>query len=79
MAKLSEVLAREEIMVHQRSRISWLKEGDRNTEFFQAKASARTRTNRIKVLKYETGREFSDQDNLKRLAREFYQNLFAAQ
>ena len=60
MAKLSEVLAREEIMECQCSRISWLKEGDRNTEFFQAKARARTRTNRIKVLKDETGREFSD-------------------
>ena len=38
VATLSDVLAREETMERQRSCISWLREGDRNTEFFQAKA-----------------------------------------
>ncbi|XP_062213692.1 uncharacterized protein LOC133914648 [Phragmites australis] len=78
-AKLADVLAREEIMERQRSRISWLKEGDRNTEFFQAKARARSRTNRIKVLKDSAGHMFMEQEDLERLACEFYQNLFKAQ
>ena len=60
MSKLSEVLAREEMMERQRSRISWLKEGDRNTGFFQAKARARSRTNRIKLLKNDSGRTFTE-------------------
>jgi hypothetical protein len=33
MKKLSELLAREESMMKHRSRIQWLKEGDRNTAF----------------------------------------------
>lgn len=41
IANLSNVLAREEVMEKQRLRISWLKAGDRNTPFFQAKARAR--------------------------------------
>lgn len=79
MAKLSEVLAREEAMERQRSRIAWLREGDRNTAFFRAKARARQRTNRIKVLKDEDGRMFTEQEDLERLACEFYQRLFTAQ
>jgi hypothetical protein len=79
MAKLSDVLAREEVMERQRSRIAWLREGDRNTEFFQAKAKARSRTNRIKQLTDEMGRVFTDQEDLERLACEFYQRLFTTQ
>jgi hypothetical protein len=45
MAKLADVLAREETMERQRSHISWLRDGDRNTKFFQAKSRARSRTN----------------------------------
>lgn len=55
MAKPSNMLAREETMECQRARISWLREGDRNTAFFQAKAWAQGRTNRISILKDENG------------------------
>lgn len=48
MAKLSDVLAREETMEHQRSRIAWLCEGDRNTTFFQEKAHARGGRTRLR-------------------------------
>lgn len=45
MAKISELLTREEIMEKQRSRLDWLKDADRNTNFFQAKAKERKRSN----------------------------------
>jgi hypothetical protein len=79
MAKLADVLAREETMERQRSRISWLREGDRNTEFFQAKARARHRANRIKILSDDAGNVFTEQEDLEWLACDFYQKLFTAQ
>ena len=51
MKRLSEILSREEAMMRQRSRIQWLREGDRNTAYFHAKARDRARTNNIKSLK----------------------------
>lgn len=56
-----------------------MKEGDRNTEFFQAKARTRSRINRIKLLHDDSGRAFTDQADLERLACDFYKNLFRAQ
>ena len=39
----------------QRSRISWMQSGDRNTRFFHEKASARYKKNFIKGLMDENG------------------------
>ena len=37
--KLKEALHQEEIWTRQRSRVLWLREGDRNTSYFQAQAA----------------------------------------
>jgi hypothetical protein len=50
MSRMSELLSREEIMMKQRSRIDWLKEGDRKTVFFHARARERSHANRISAL-----------------------------
>lgn len=48
--KMNELLYQEEMMWLQRSRITWLKEGDRNTKYFQSKAVWRARKNKIREL-----------------------------
>ncbi|XP_073367900.1 uncharacterized protein [Aegilops tauschii subsp. strangulata] len=48
--KLREVLYQEELWMKQRSRVLWLRSGDRNTGYFQAQAAQRKRTNRIANL-----------------------------
>lgn len=45
--EINKLLVREEIMWSQRSRVLWIKWGDRNTKFFRATTSQRRRRNRI--------------------------------
>jgi hypothetical protein len=79
MKRISEMLAREEAMARQRSRIQWLKEGDRNTAFFHAKAKDRARSNSISSLKRDDGSFCSNQSEMEHMAASFYKNLFKAQ
>lgn len=79
MRELAEILAREEEMEKQRSPADWLKSGDRNTGFFQARTKARARSNRIRSLKNSDGLLVSEQDELEQVANVFYQGLFTAQ
>jgi hypothetical protein len=55
MDRMNEILYREEMIWLQRSRISWLTEGDSNTNFFHQKAQWRARKNKIKKLRKENG------------------------
>jgi hypothetical protein len=52
---MQELLYKEEMLWLQRSRIAWLKEGDRNTHFFHQKAIWRARRNKIKKLRDDEG------------------------
>jgi hypothetical protein len=79
MSQLSELLTREEIMEKQRARTEWLKDGDRNTAFFQAKSKERARINRISALRREDGSVASTQEALEATTMEFYANLFTRQ
>ncbi|CAN6204103.1 unnamed protein product [Urochloa humidicola] len=74
--ELDELLYREEMMWLQRSRISWLKEGDRNTKYFHNKARWRAKKNHIKKLKREDGTWCSNQNVMQGMAASFFSELF---
>ena len=79
LKRISELLARKEALTKQRSRVLWLSEGDRNTEFFHAKMKERSRINKIKKLKKPDGSVAMTQPELETLAMNFYSDLFTAQ
>jgi hypothetical protein len=77
--ELCELFEREEIMARQRSRVDWLCEGDRNTAFFHAKATARKRANRITRLIKEDGSICTDSTEIKGMVQLFYDHLFTSE
>jgi hypothetical protein len=76
LKEMDELLYREEIHWMQRSRIAWLREGDRNTKYLHRKASTRHKKNRVRKLKRGDGSWTSDTREMEGRARDFFQNLF---
>jgi hypothetical protein len=76
--KMNEMLYREEMMWLQRSRISWLKEGDRNTKYFHRHAVWRARKNKIKGLEDSDGNWHTDTGEMRNLATDYFRHLFTA-
>jgi hypothetical protein len=76
--KMNELLYREEMMWMQRSRIAWLREGDRNTRFFHSKAVWRARKNKIKKLQDGEGVWQTEPKIMGQMATEYFKSLFTA-
>jgi hypothetical protein len=76
--RMDELLYREEMMWLQRSRLAWLRVGDKNTSYFQQQAVWRARKNRIKKLKDVEGNWQEDPQMLKRMTTDFFKNLYQA-
>jgi hypothetical protein len=62
----------------QRSRISWLKEGDRNTKFFHRKAAGRAKKNKVKGLQKGDGHLTKDRGEMEQMTHDFFQDLYKA-
>jgi len=73
---MNEMLYREEMMWLQRSRVSWLQEGDRNTKFFQQKAIWGSRKNKIRKLKASNGQWCDNPNQLAAMATDFFRALY---
>lgn len=76
--ELDELLKSEETFWFQRSRALWLKDGDHNTSFFHIKASQRRRTNSIFKLKDREGVWVTGEEEVGRVMREFFVELFSS-
>ena len=74
--ELDELLLREELMWRQRARAMYLREGDRNTKWFQRKATWRKKKNDITELKDSTGVWKENREEIKVMARQFFQSLY---
>jgi hypothetical protein len=74
--EVQELLIREEKMWRQRSRTSWLKEGDRNTKYFHSRASHRRRCNSLVVLRLENGDIITEAEQIGIQFVNYYQELF---
>lgn len=62
-------------MSHQRSKIKWLREGDKNLKYFHAKASMCRKKNLIHILQDTSGEWVQDMEDLITV---YFQSLFKA-
>ncbi|XP_071683392.1 uncharacterized protein [Lolium perenne] len=76
--ELDKLLEQEEVYWKQRSRINWLKEGDRNTKFFHRKATWRSKKNKIEKLQQDNGSVIVDKEQMKEMTNQFFKDLYTA-
>ncbi|CAL1398314.1 unnamed protein product [Linum trigynum] len=75
-AERAELIYQEELFWKQRSRMDWLKGGDKNSKFFHTKASARRKRNTIRMLQDDGGRIYKGQKEVMSCLSDYYQTLF---
>ena len=73
---INSMLVDEEIYWKQRSRADWLREGDKNTKYFHAKASARKRKNKVWGIENDQGIWLKERDEIDEEICSHFQELF---
>jgi hypothetical protein len=76
--ELNSLLENEETYWSQRSRVSWMKDGDKNTKFFHAHCNQRRNTNLIRGLRDDNGVWQTEDSKMADLAVEYFQTLFTS-
>ncbi|XP_062014693.1 uncharacterized protein LOC133731307 [Rosa rugosa] len=77
--RLNELLSINETYWRQRSKVQWLREGDRNTSFFHRRASNRRSRNRVKGLMIEDGQWTSKPGEVENILLRYYETIFRAE
>ncbi|CAL9028823.1 unnamed protein product [Prunus brigantina] len=75
---ISDLLEKHEIMWRQRSRVAWLKEGDKNTRFFHGRASSSSKRNRLCGIFNENHVWQTDEQRIGDLFCDYFKNLFSS-
>ncbi|KAL0425617.1 UNVERIFIED_CONTAM: putative mitochondrial protein [Sesamum radiatum] len=76
--ELESFAAHEETVWRQRSKILWLREGDRNTGFFHRKASHRFRTNSILRIRNLDGDWVYTEDGIRNCISSYFGTVYAS-
>ena len=76
--EINAPMDKEAKMRRQRSRVAWLRDGDKNNWFFHTKAMQRRRRNSIKGLFDEAGQWCTNQNQIVYIAVNYYQHLFTS-
>lgn len=74
--RLDDLMKQEEVYWQQRAKAFWLTEGDKNSKFFHAQASARKKGNHIDYLKTENGDRVDNQDEMCDIAVAYFKDIF---
>ena len=74
--ELDEWLTKEEMMMKQKSKELWLKNGDMNTRFFHLSTLKRRRKNRITEIKLDNGQWINDTEDIQLYFKEKFRSLY---
>ena len=76
--RMTHLLLQEDAYWRQRAKTHWYKDGDLNTKFFHASATARKKVNRITYLENNDGVRVTDEVGMANMAKEYFHELFQA-
>eukprot|EP00253_Pinus_taeda_P015299 PITA_15299 len=75
MGKLEERRKQEEVLWRQKSRIKWLRKGERNTRFFYQAMVHHRQRNRIFSIKNENGERIVEQEGIERVLMDYHKGI----
>ncbi|OMO90520.1 reverse transcriptase [Corchorus capsularis] len=73
---LNELYQREEVMWRQRAKITWLRDGDRNSKFFHVMASKRNRRNGISALQDDAGNWQMNAEEIENIIGRHFKSIY---
>ncbi|KAL7204769.1 hypothetical protein ACSBR2_017806 [Camellia fascicularis] len=76
--ELADVLQREEIFLHQQSRVHWLQCGDHNSTFFHASITQRRQRNQVIQLLNESDQRLTSDEDINAHFLDYFSKLFTS-